>query len=71
MRKGKELNSDYAVITLCGLKRPPAEWLIQMNTFWKSKREEARARGDVWIRAGNREGVLRGRSFDTDGLALI
>ena len=28
-------------------KKPPAEWLIRMNTFWKSKMEEAIARGDM------------------------
>jgi len=28
-------------------ENPPAGWLIRMNTFWKSKMEEARARGDL------------------------
>ena len=28
-------------------KKPPAEWLIRMNTFWKSKMEEARSIGDM------------------------
>ena len=28
-------------------RKPPAEWLIRMNTFWKSKMEEAIARGDM------------------------
>ncbi len=28
-------------------EKPPAEWLIRMNTFWKSKMEEARDRGDM------------------------
>ena len=31
------------------LENPPAEWLIRMNTFWKSKKEEALSKGDVWI----------------------
>jgi len=28
-------------------RKPPAEWLIRMNTFWKLKMEEAIARGDM------------------------
>lgn len=28
-------------------KKPPAEYLIRMNTFWKSKMEEAVIRGDM------------------------
>jgi len=28
-------------------KKPPVEWLIRMNTFWKSKMEEAIAIGDM------------------------
>jgi len=28
-------------------KKPSVEWLIRMNTFWKSKMEEARTRGDM------------------------
>ena len=28
-------------------RKPPVEWLIRMNTFWKSKMEEARARRDM------------------------
>ena len=28
-------------------EKPPAEWLIRMNTFWKSKMEEAIDRGDM------------------------
>jgi hypothetical protein len=28
-------------------ENPSAEWLIRMNAFWKSKREEALSKGDV------------------------
>jgi len=28
-------------------RKPPAEWVIRMNTFWTSKMEEARATGDL------------------------
>jgi hypothetical protein len=30
-------------------ENPSAEWLIRMNTAWKSKKEEALSKGDVWI----------------------
>jgi len=41
-------------------RKPPVEWLIRMNTFWKSKIEEARSRGDMQnlIRAKKEMGAL-------------
>ena len=41
-------------------KKPPFEWLIMMNTFWKSKMEEARSRGDMqnFSRAKQEMGAL-------------
>ena len=28
-------------------RKPPVEWLIRMNTFWKSKMEESRSKDDM------------------------